>query len=215
MLNGGRHGSATADDMRLIRRIVRRGSRKAADELVRAHYDALFAFVWRQVGDRQQAMNLTQEAFIAMLGALAAYDPAKASFTTWLYRIAAYKVIDARRRRGVATVPLPDGAGSGMARSDDGVGVEGAPPDIADERMPDPSSLLAHRDLLERIEGRVRDFDPAVQEVYRLHLYAGRTFAEIAAVTGASESTVKARYFRLMKTIRKEFGDERADTLSH
>ncbi|PJM73276.1 RNA polymerase subunit sigma-24 [Bifidobacterium primatium] len=208
-----------ADDMRLIRRIVRRDSRRAADELVRAYYDAVFAFVWRQVGDRQQAMNLTQEAFIAMLGALAAYDPEKASFATWLYRIAAYKVIDARRRRGVATVPLPEGpAGStvGGEGSVGGVlGEGGAPPDIADGNAPDPVSLLAHRDLLERIENRVRDFDPAVQEIYRLHLYAGRTFTEIAAVTGTPESTVKARWFRLMKTIRKEFGDERADTLSH
>ncbi|MBW3088883.1 sigma-70 family RNA polymerase sigma factor [Bifidobacterium sp. 82T24] len=206
------------DDLRLIRRIVRRGSRRAADELVRAHYDAVFAFVWRQIGDRQQAMNLTQETFIAMLGALATYDSGKASFTTWLYRIAAYKVIDVRRRRGVPTVPLPEGPGARAGGGDsaaDAADGGGAPPDIADERMPDPASLLAHRDLLNRIEDRVRDFDPAVQETYRLHLYAGQTFTEIAAVTGAPESTVKARWFRLMKTIRKEFGDERADTVSH
>ncbi|MBT1172873.1 sigma-70 family RNA polymerase sigma factor [Bifidobacterium sp. MA2] len=205
------------DDMRLIRRVVRHGSRRAADALVRAHYDALFAFVWRQTGDRQEAMNLTQESFIAMLGALDTYDPARGAFTTWLYRIAAHKVIDARRRTGArpATAPLPDGVyvagGPGPFPAEPADGVFDAPPDIRDVRLPDPADLAADRDLLARIEDRVRDFDPTIQETFRLHLYAGRTFADIAEATGEPASTVKARWFRLMTVIRKEFGDERHD----
>lgn len=200
---GSALGSRRRDrDATWIRRILR-GSERAADALVREHYDGLFAFVYRQVGDREETMNLTQESFIAALQSLASYDPARASFTTWLYRIAAYKVIDARRRAHPIAVSLDSGGlGDGEPDAFDGT-------DLPDERIPDMSELTADRDLLARIEERVASCDPAVQEVFRLHLYAEWSFAQIAEAVGESESTVKARYYRLMALLRKEFGDER------
>lgn len=189
-------------DAAWIRRILH-GSERAADALVREHYDGLFAFVYRQVGDREETMNLTQESFIAALQSLASYDPGRASFTTWLYRIAAYKVIDARRRARPAHASLDSGG--------PGDGEPGAPGgmDLPDGRIPDVNELVADRDLLRRIEERVATCDPNVQEVFRLHLYAQHSFAQIAAAAGESESTVKARYYRLMALLREEFGDER------
>ena len=43
-------------------------------------------------------MDLTQSVFIAVLRALPGYRAERASFRTWLYRIAANKVIDTRRK---------------------------------------------------------------------------------------------------------------------
>lgn len=186
-------------DAARIRRILR-GSTRAADALVREHYDGLFAFVWRQVGDREETMNLVQESFIAALRSLPSYDPDRASFTTWLYRIAAHKVIDMRRRARPAAVSLDTGGSVG--------GEASAGIDLPDERIPDMADLAVSRDLLARIEERVAQCDPAVQETFRLHLYAGQSFAQIAAAAGESESTVKARYYRLTTLLRKEFGDE-------
>ncbi|NMM99923.1 RNA polymerase subunit sigma-24 [Bifidobacterium sp. DSM 109958] len=190
-------------DAARIRRILR-GSTRAADALVREHYDGLFAFVWRQVGDREETMNLVQESFIAALRSLPSYDPDRASFTTWLYRIAAHKVIDMRRRARPAAVSLDTGGPGGP---DDGEAFA-AGIDLPDVRIPDMADLAISRDLLARIEERVAQCDPAVQETFRLHLYAGQSFAQIAAAAGESESTVKARYYRLTALLRKEFGDE-------
>lgn len=195
-------GRSRDRDAACIRRVLR-GSERAADALVREYYDGLFAFIYRQVGDREETMNLTQESFIAALQSLASFDPVRASFTTWLYRIATYKVIDARRRMHPISVSL-DAVGTGNGDSDMPDGMD--PPDW---RIPDVSELTADRDLLARIEERVASCDPAVQEVFRLHLYAEWSFAQIAEAVGESESTVKARYYRLMALLRKEFGDER------
>ena len=83
-----------------IREIVRHGSRSASDALVRRYYDEVYAFIYRQVRDREDALDLTQESFVAALRGLPSYDRKKAGFRTWLFSIAAHKVIDARRRAG-------------------------------------------------------------------------------------------------------------------
>ena len=47
-----------------------------------------------------------------------------------------------------------------------------------------------------------------VQQIYRLHVYGDYTFAEISKIVEIPEATVKTKYYRLMKDIRKEFADE-------
>lgn len=91
-----------------IRDIQRGGSRQAVENLVERYYDEIYVFVYRQTGHKEDAMDLTQSIFLAMLRALSTYDPKKAAFRTWLYRIAANKVIDARRQSRPVTTPLEE-----------------------------------------------------------------------------------------------------------
>ena len=86
-------------ELKWVRDIVRRGSRKAADQLVREYYDDIYAFVFRQIGNREDALDVTQECFLAALRSLPFYNPQKAGLRTWLYHIASHKVIDQRRKR--------------------------------------------------------------------------------------------------------------------
>lgn len=83
-----------------IRAIQRRNSREAAEQLIQTYYDEIYRFVYRQTGSKEDAMDLTQSVFIAVLRALPGYRAERASFRTWLYRIAANKVIDTRRKAG-------------------------------------------------------------------------------------------------------------------
>ena len=95
-------------EQKWIRDIVRHGSKKAADALVRAYYDDIYTFVYRQTGNREDAMDLTQESFLAALRSLHAYDAKKAGFRTWMYHIASHKVIDMRRKRKVQYFSIED-----------------------------------------------------------------------------------------------------------
>ena len=167
-----------------IREIVRHGSRSASDALVRRYYDEVYAFIYRQVRDREDALDLTQESFVAALRGLPSYDWKKAGFRTWLFSIAAHKVIDARRRAGPLTVELEEVT-------------------VTDQR--DFVQELENQTLLEEIEAYVCTQSTAVQETFRLHLYGGYDFPEIARLTGRTESGVKAGYYRLLKRLRKEF----------
>ena len=171
-------------EQKWIRAIVRRGSREASDQLVRRYYDEVYAFIYRQVGDREDALDLTQESFIAALRALPSFDRRKSKFRTWLYSIATHKVIDARRKFTPLMVPLESEA---LTAEGDFVR------DIADKA------------LLEQIETHVCTLDPEVQTIYRLRLYGEYSFPEIAAAVCKPESNVKAAYYRLLKQLRKEF----------
>lgn len=169
---------------RWIRDIQRRGSRSAAEQLIRAYYDEIYVFVYRQLGHKEDAMDLTQSIFLAVLRALPAFDRRKASFRTWLYRIAANKVIDLRRKPRREVAPLED------------------------TEMPDAKDFTAQvhdRVLLEQIEEYVRTQDAQIQAVFRLRLYGENSFPEIAASLGQSEAAVKAQYYRLIGRLRKEF----------
>lgn len=167
-----------------IRDIQHSGSCQAAERLVERYYDEIYVFVYRQTGHKEDAMDLTQSIFLAVLRALPSYDPKKATFRTWLYRIAANKVIDARRRFHPAATPL-----------------EKAEIPVQE----DFAAQIHDRELLGRIEDYVSGLDPTVQSVFRLRLYGERSFGEIAAALGQSEAAVKSQYYRLLGRIREEF----------
>ncbi|MCM1468376.1 MAG: RNA polymerase sigma factor [Alistipes sp.] len=173
-------------EQKLIRAILRRGSKTAADTLIRQYYDEIYAYVYRQVGNREDALDLTQECFIAVLGSLHTYDPKKAGFRTWAYHIASHKIIDFRRRGKTVCVPLEEWEG-------------------ASEK--DFTADIRNKELLKRIEQFVCGMPPQAQEVFRMRLYGEYRFPEIAAVTGEPEAKIKAQYYRLLEKIRKEFGE--------
>ena len=173
-------------EQKWIRAIVRRGDRAAADALVRAYYDELYAYIWRQTGRQEDALDLTQECFIAALRSLPSYDRRKSAFRTWLYHIASHKLIDHRRKKRTVAVPLTE-----------------------DTSSPGDFTAIVHDQvLLAQAEELVRREDPLEQEIFRLHIYGQCSFPQISAVTGQAEAKVKSRYYRLLARLRKELKDD-------
>lgn len=172
-------------EQKWIKAIQRRNSRDAAEQLIQSYYDEIYRFVCRQTGSKEDAMDLTQSIFVAVLRALPGYRTERASFRTWLYRIAANKVIDARRKSRPVSLP------------------------IEEMELPAAEDFVARvhdRALLEAIEGYVSGLDPGEQAVFRLRIYGEKTFPEIAAALEEPEAAVKSRYYRLIGRLRKEFG---------
>ncbi len=172
-----------------IRDIQRHGDRAqaSAEALIGAYYNEIYVFAYRQTGHKEDAMDLTQDIFLAVLRALPRFDRHKAGFRTWLYRIAANKSIDRRRRFRPVTVPLD--------------GLELPLPEEFTQQLQD-------RQLLAQVEAYVARQDPQLQAVFRLHLYGDKSFPEIAAILGLGESAVKSQYYRLLGRLRKEFSHE-------
>jgi RNA polymerase sigma-70 factor (ECF subfamily) len=177
------------DELRLIRKVRRNGDREAADCLIRLYYDEIFRFERKQVANEQTALDLTQDIFISMLRTIAHYNPKKAGFRTWLYRIATNKTVDYFRSRAVRPaliLPIDE--------------VE--PIDEFDftrqvEDMEFAAAVLAYIDKLHS----------NTQRIFRLHVFGSYTFKEIATDLGIPESSVKTTYYRLISALRKEFSD--------
>ena len=134
---------------------------------------------------------MTQECMISALRSLLSYDPEKSGFRTWLHRVASHKVIDLRRK-----------AGNVQVAADTDADVQ----EMADAE--DFTEQIQNRELLERVEQFVCGMSPSQQEVFRLRVYAGCSFPEIAAALAEPEAAVKARYYRMIAAVRKEFRDE-------
>ncbi len=179
----------TTEEQHLILKIHRNGDRTAADCLIRLYYDEIFRFIRKQTADEDTALDLTQNIFISMLRTIAYYNPKKAGFRTWLYKIATNKTVDyfrSRSKHPVEVLPIDE--------------VE-------------PASKTDFTKQIEDAEfaGQVSDFIAGLpvdtQRIFRLHVFGGYTFREIADGLRIPESTVKTTYYRLINTLRKEFSD--------
>lgn len=81
------------------------GDRRAFDEIVARHGAFALRVATRVVRDRLMAEDLVQEAMVRAWSQAQHFDPRRARFTTWLYRIVMNLCIDQGRR--VRPVPLP------------------------------------------------------------------------------------------------------------
>ena len=89
---------------------ARGGDRAALDALLRRHYDRLYALCRRMTGDAADAADACQEALIAIVRGLPAFD-GRSAFGTWAYRVATNACLDEMRRRRRRPEPgLPEGS---------------------------------------------------------------------------------------------------------
>ena len=174
-------------DEQLARR-AKKGSRKAADELFDRCYRKVYAYVYRQCADRELAMDLTQDTFLAAFRGIRSFDGNKSSFLTWITRIAANKVTDyyrsKRHRERLAELPLDE-----------------LPGDAADEQ--DVLSALIRREQIRRIMEAAADFPVPWMHIFQAKCIEEKTFPEIAREANLPESTVKTRYYQMIRRIKE------------
>lgn len=162
---------------------ARAGDRQAFALLVRRHQERVFRFVLRMLGSRDEAMDLTQDAFLKAWNALPGWRP-EARFATWLFQIARNATLDLlRRRQLVEFVPL-DADAPGEAAFE--------PRDAA----PLPEERLADQQRIGLLERALAALPAEQREILLLRELEDMSYAEIAATLGINEGTVKSRLAR-------------------
>lgn len=159
------------------------GDTRAFAALVRLHQQRVFRYILRLSGNREDAMDLTQETFMKAHQALAAWQP-QARFSTWLLRIAHNATLDLLRRRPHLGY-LPHGEADADA-TDPGL------PDPA----PQPDAQLADRQSIALLDRALRELPLEHREILLLREIEDLSYAEIAATLDIAEGTVKSRLAR-------------------
>lgn len=99
------HMNEGAPDEELLARSTR-GDRRAFDEIVTRHAPFALRVAARLVPDLTQAEDVVQEAMLRAWGRASHFEPRRARFTTWLYKVVINLCIDYRRR--ARPEPLPE-----------------------------------------------------------------------------------------------------------
>lgn len=181
------------DDHALVE-AAQRGDRSCLDELLRRHYDRVFAVCRRITGHEADAADAAQEALIAMVRGLSKFD-GRSSFATWSYRIATNASLDElrRRRRRPLLSSDPEQASVGVQDS------------------PDPDSglrldMIGDRLLLDAALANLpEDFRVPVV----LRDVGDLDYAEISEVLGIPVGTVKSRIARGRAALANALSGER------
>ena len=178
-------------DLILLER-ARSGDLAAFNDLVMAYQDQLFALVVRMVPDRDQASDVTQEAFFSAYRNLGGFRGG--SVKSWLNRIAVNAAMDtqrARKRRPVQPYPeLED---------------ESWQPPANEDADPVTTALTTERThVLNAALATITDDQRTAIVLFDVE---GYDYQEIADMTGVSLGTVKSRIHRGRLALRDRLAD--------
>jgi len=170
------------------------GQTPAFDTLVRRWQARLYNFVLRYVGDREEARDLCQQAFIQAYHKLDRLQDHR-TFATWLYRIAVNLCRDRhRQRQRHPTLYLEDLEGE----------VSG---ELMETRPANPGTAPDHeagqRDVRELLHRALQSLPEEQRVVVVMKEYEGLKFTQIADILQAPVNTVKSRMYYGLKSLRK------------
>ncbi len=185
------------DDRTLIRRIVQDHDRTAFDTLVTKHYSRAYQIAYSVLFNREDAEEVTQDAFLRINRALAFFR-GDSEFTTWLYRIVmnlAKNKFRWNKIRGLrsnvsidAPVDNPKGDGDLFI-------------DLPDEN-PTPAEQLAFDELKQDTSKAMAALPKTYREAVILRNVKDLSYEEIAAMLGCKVGTVKSRIARGREQLR-------------
>ncbi len=176
---------ASASDGELV--ALQLGGREtAARELMRRHREPVYRLVQSLIGDPTEALDVTQETFIAAFAALARFDPSR-PFRVWLSRIAINKCRDWARRRAVRkffTFAAPIEAADAVANEDVAADV-----------------LLSDREELARVRSAIAVLPTVLKETLLLRTVEGLSEDETATALSISRKAVETRLYRARQAL--------------
>lgn len=172
------------DDEQLVGQF-QRGQLHVFDELVLRYQDRILNTCFRFIGDAEEARDAAQDIFVKVYGALADFKP-RASFSTWLYRIAVNHSLNvARRRRRASSAPV-DTAEIAL---------------LADPK--NPHSILEREEMALLVHKALSRLGENQRVVLVLHRFEGLSYQEIASIMRISVSSVESRLFRARQKLAK------------
>jgi RNA polymerase sigma-70 factor (ECF subfamily) len=162
----------------------RRGDARAFETLVDATHRQVYTLALRLVGDRQEAEDVAQDAYLRVFRSLDGFR-GEARFETWLYRIVTNAALNHLRRRGRFgdLAAEPEDFETGVASED-----------------PGPGEALGERDELERSLARLPE---GMRVVVVLKDVYGLSCREIGDELGLAEGAVKVRLHRARRRLKE------------
>jgi RNA polymerase sigma-70 factor (ECF subfamily) len=170
---------------------ARTGDTDAYRVLVERHSRALFRLAFRMTGNEQDAEDVVQESFLRAYRQLGKFDE-RASFGTWLYRIATNYSLDlvrSRKRRNANLAPND--------------------PEMDDPMMslpssdPTPERMTLSGEVRERVAEAMKDLSATERTAFILRHFEGMCIEEVSRVLECQPGAAKHSVFRAVQKLRR------------
>ena len=163
---------------------ARRGQSDGYRYLMERYGRQVQLLVAQVVPDARDAEELTQDAFVRAFKHLSDFDPERASFPTWLSRIAYNTAMNHLRSRGIAPLPLNE-----------------------ERYEPPDDSPWAHdegeAELLSLLDKAIDRLRPEEKALLHMRYYEGNSLGEIAEVMDVAAGPLASRLQRIRQKLKK------------
>ncbi|MCK4846815.1 MAG: sigma-70 family RNA polymerase sigma factor [Deltaproteobacteria bacterium] len=164
------------------------GDEGAFTELFGRHKEALYCFIYRMVGNVDDAMELTQKTFVKVFQEAEGFE-GRSKFRTWLFKIAVN--LSKNHRRSLARDP----AFSSASKEEFLEATSVSPLQGVAEAVAEGEEAAVLRECVDALPS-------AQRETLMLRIYEDLTYVEIAELLGRSVGTVKANYHHAIKNLK-------------
>ena len=177
--------SRAQEDLELVAK-AKEGDQNAFSKLMARYRDSIFFMVLKLVHNRDDAEDLTIEAFGKAFNSISNYS-ADYAFSTWLFKIATNNSIDFIRKKRLQTTSLDQ-----TSTTDDG---ETTPIAVRDH-SPDPEETVIKDQRAAKIREAIEQLSPKYRSLIELRYLDELSYEEIAEKLDLPLGTVKAQLFR-------------------
>lgn len=173
-------------DYKLVKRALEEADQKAYAELMGRYRDSVYYMLLKMVNNKDDAEDLTVEAFGKAFKRLSQYTP-NFAFSTWLFRIATNNCIDFIRRKRKNTFsidqPIEDDEGGEMIM------------DLRSDTL-DPEQHIMKKQKVMMLRELVDKLKPRYKTLIEMRYFQELSYEEIADQLELPLGTVKAQLFR-------------------
>lgn len=182
------------EDFILVRKAVETNDQNAYTELMSRYRDTIFHTMFKMVRNRDDADDLTMEAFSKAFRKLDSYAPSFA-FSTWLFKIATNNCIDFIRKQRLKTTSIDEPKESG--------GLDKEFSGSLRTNLLDPEERFMReqrQDLMRQLMNRLSD---KYRQMIELRYFEELSYQEIADQLQMPIGTVKAQLFRAKELLQE------------
>ena len=167
---------------------ARDGDRDAFGKLVERYQDRVFNTLFRVLGSREDARDVTQEAFVQAYSKLSSFR-GEAKFYTWLYRIAMNLALSHRRRRKV-TLSIDERVERAGEQPMDAHG--------------GPDQDVMQQERVEMVQQALAELADQHRQILVLREMEGCSYETIAEILELPVGTVRSRLFRARLQLKEQ-----------
>lgn len=183
-------------DVALVRR-AQRGDGRAFEVLVERYHERIYATIYHMTGNREDAFDLAQEAFIKAYRSIRFFR-GQSGFYTWVYRIAVNRTLNfLKKRNRNATLSLDE--------LDSAVGADTLYQELASNDT--PVRAVGVSELGRRLNEALQKLSNNHRMVVTLHDVQGMPHHDIAKLMRCSMGTVRSRLFYARRQLQAYLAD--------